>query len=175
MPAPARELWLKNFDPSHYLSGVRCPILFLNGTHDFAYPLDSYQKSYRLVKPQLRNVSVVMKLAHGHIWTFQEPNEFIARTLRREQFPKMSDLRIEKDRAHARSNVQLKEAVLNWTKDEGPWQTREWKSIPAVIWGKNISAMGPEVSGPVIYMMMGVTKDGLRVSSEYVTRQRRDY
>ena len=39
-----------------YLAGVRCPILFLNGSNDFAYPLDSYQASYQLVDPRLRNV-----------------------------------------------------------------------------------------------------------------------
>jgi dienelactone hydrolase len=167
MSEPARELWLKNFDPSHYLAQVRCPILFLNGTHDFAYPLDSYQESYRLVKPQLRNVSVVMKLPHGHIWTFKEPNEFIARTLRNEKFPKLTELRFEKNRVVANSNVELKEAVLNWTMDEGPWQTREWKSIPAVISGKKISAVEPRIPGRYILMLMGVTKNGLRVSSEY--------
>ena len=41
--------WVAYYDPSRYLPGVRCPILFVNGTNDFAYPLDSYQKSYRAV------------------------------------------------------------------------------------------------------------------------------
>ena len=30
-------------------AGRACPILFVNGTNDFAYPLGSYRKSYRLV------------------------------------------------------------------------------------------------------------------------------
>src|SRR6185503_15401841 len=34
-----RDLWLQEFDPSQYLGDVRCPILFLNGSNDFAYPL----------------------------------------------------------------------------------------------------------------------------------------
>src|SRR6185369_6995118 len=49
MTPASRELWLKLFDPGAYLAGVHRPILFVNGTTDFAYPLDSYQKSYRLV------------------------------------------------------------------------------------------------------------------------------
>jgi dienelactone hydrolase len=64
MNPDARALWLETFDPSKYLSGVSCPILFFNGTHDFAYPLDSYQKCFRLVNPRLRYLSVVMKLPH---------------------------------------------------------------------------------------------------------------
>src|ERR1019366_7476025 len=49
MPPDARSRWLRDFDPSQYLGGVNCPILFLNGSNDFAYPLDSYRASYRLV------------------------------------------------------------------------------------------------------------------------------
>jgi len=49
MTPESRALWLRLFDPSQYLDNVRRPIPFVNGTSDFAYPLDSYQKSYRLV------------------------------------------------------------------------------------------------------------------------------
>lgn len=50
MEVVRREKWVRNFDPSSYLSGVTCPIMFINGTNDFAYPLDSYKKCYDLVK-----------------------------------------------------------------------------------------------------------------------------
>ena len=49
MSLELRERWVRCFDPSRYLPGVRCPILFLNGTNDFAYPLDSYRKCFDLV------------------------------------------------------------------------------------------------------------------------------
>ena len=70
-----RDRWVNAFDPSNYLPGVKCPILFLNGTNDFAYPLDDYQKSYQLVKA--RTVSVECGSARGHIWTFGEVDAFI--------------------------------------------------------------------------------------------------
>lgn len=50
MPAEHRAKWSNNFDPSRYLAKAKMPMLFVNGTNDFAYPMDSYQKSYRLVK-----------------------------------------------------------------------------------------------------------------------------
>ena len=56
---------MKLFDPSRYLPGVTCPILFVNGTNDFAYPLDSYQKSYQLVKAPV-DLCVTVKMPHGH-------------------------------------------------------------------------------------------------------------
>jgi hypothetical protein len=39
MNPEARERWINNFDPLQYLGGVQCPILFLNGSNDFAYPI----------------------------------------------------------------------------------------------------------------------------------------
>jgi dienelactone hydrolase len=84
MSPEARALWLKLFDPSVYLGGVRRPILFVNGTTDFAYPLDSYQKSYRLVPEQWHHVSVAIGGPHGHIWTFPEVDGFVDSVLRKE-------------------------------------------------------------------------------------------
>jgi hypothetical protein len=40
--------WLDQWDPSRYLPHVKMPMLWVNGTNDFAYPMDSWQKSYRL-------------------------------------------------------------------------------------------------------------------------------
>ncbi len=44
MTPPSRERWLSLFDLLKYLGGVQCLILFVNGTNDFAYPLDSYRE-----------------------------------------------------------------------------------------------------------------------------------
>ena len=60
MSPEMRARWIENFDPSRYLAGVRCPVLFVNGTNDGAYPLDSYQKSYQLVtSPRTLCVTVI--------------------------------------------------------------------------------------------------------------------
>src|SRR5262249_21875508 len=42
------DRWLAMWDPSHYLKNTKIPMLWVTGTNDFAYPLDSLQKSYRL-------------------------------------------------------------------------------------------------------------------------------
>ena len=60
------------------------PLPFKRGTTDFAYPLDSYQKSYRLVDSKLRHVSVAVNRPHGHIWTFPEVDAFVGSVLRGE-------------------------------------------------------------------------------------------
>ncbi len=40
---------------------------------------------YELVRPELRNVSIVIKLPHGHIWRFQEVDAFVDSALRKGQ------------------------------------------------------------------------------------------
>lgn len=170
MTPEARALWLKTFDPSQYLANTECPILFLNGSHDFAYPLDSYQKSYRLVRPKLRHLSVVMKLPHGHIWTFPEVDQFIDRALAKKDFPEIAPLREKKQTIRTKSTEPLESAELNYTTSTGPWQKREWTTIPSKTSGKSIEASLPNTA-PIAYFITGKTKDGLRISSEHVEAQ----
>lgn len=162
MTPEARALWLKNFDPSQYLSNVLCPILFLNGSHDFAYPFDSYQKSYLLVNPKLRRLSIVMKLPHGHIWTHPEVDAFIDRSLASKPFPQLN---WSEDKVIATEKIA--EAQLQCTTDEGPWQKREWTSIPAEIKGDKIKANPPKSDRDLTYFYTAKTRDGLRISSTY--------
>jgi len=166
MTPEARALWLQNFDPSQYLGDTQCPILFLNGTHDFAYPFDSYQKSYRLVSPKLRYVSVVMKLPHGHIWTFPEVDQFIDRALNHKPFSEIGPLQTNGSIVLAKSTQRLESASLNYTTNTGPWQKREWTTIPATISRKTIKAELPETT-PLVYFFTATNKENLRVSSEY--------
>jgi dienelactone hydrolase len=166
MTPEARELWLKTFDPSEYLAYTQCPILFLNGTHDFAYPLDSYQKSYRLVRPALRHVSIVMKLPHGHIWTFPEVDQFIDRTLNKKPFPEIGPLKTTVQTITAKSTAPIKSANLHYTTNTGPWQKREWTTLPATISGKSIQAQIP-ITPHLTYFITATTEDNLRISSEY--------
>ncbi|MFO1093691.1 MAG: alpha/beta fold hydrolase [Planctomycetaceae bacterium] len=49
MPPEHRVQWIKLWEPSQYLPHVSMPILFVNGTNDFAYPLDSYMRSFDAV------------------------------------------------------------------------------------------------------------------------------
>jgi dienelactone hydrolase len=170
MKPDARELWLKLFDPSQYLSNVCCPILFVNGTTDFAYPLDSYQKSYRLVPAKFRHISVAVNRPHGHIWTFPEVDVFVASVLKGEPAPVRIDAVGEKaGRLTARLNlaVQPKKAELCYTTDTGIWQKRTWQTIPAQIKGKEISADLPK-ERPLVAFLSITDKENAYFSSEHV-------
>jgi len=59
------SLW----DPSVYLRQAAMPFLWVAGTNDFAYPMDSLQKSYRLPRGP-RTLAIRVRMPHGH-----EPGE----------------------------------------------------------------------------------------------------
>jgi dienelactone hydrolase len=169
MTPEARELWLKLFDPGQYLGRVRCPILFMNGTTDFAYPLDSYQKSYRLVPAGLRHVSVAVNRPHGHIWTFPEVDAFASSVLRDEPplvrmgrpVVKAGILSAELDRVGP-----LQEVSLCYTTNSGPWQKRSWHIVPANVSGRNIAAKLPPARPLVAFI--SVKDERGHISSEHV-------
>jgi hypothetical protein len=170
MTPEARQHWLRLFDPSQYLSGVRCPILFLNGTTDFAYPLDSYQRSYHLVPPQHRNVSVVVDLPHGHIWTFPEVDAFVDSVLRKGKPPLAifeTEVKGQVLSAAVGDPARLRDATLCFTTDVGPWQKRRWQTVPARIYGHGIAAELPTMR-PLVAFLAATDNDGLRRSSEHV-------
>jgi len=169
MTPESRERWLLHFDPSRYLGGVRCPILFLNGATDFAYPLDSYQKSYRWVPPQHRHVSVIVGLPHGHIWTFGEVDAFVDSALRgTTALPRVGEVRISGPiaRAAVKSSTPIATATLNYTTDTGAWQKRSWHTVPARFDRSAASADLP-AERPLVGFLAVTDQRGLRVSSEH--------
>ena len=166
--AERRTLWAETFDPSKYLPGVKCPILFLNGTNDFAYPLDSYQKSYDLVKAP-RTVTVRVRLPHGHIWTFGEVDAFLDSHLTKgEPLPEVGEMKREGDAVSAAVTAKagVKAAALNYAVATGPWQKREWKSAAAEVAEGRATAKLP-AERPLAYYLSVTDKRGLEVSAPH--------
>ena len=52
------------------------PILWVNGTNDFAYPMDSWQKSYRLPASP-RTLCLRIRMPHGHGPVGENPEEWV--------------------------------------------------------------------------------------------------
>lgn len=174
MSAEQRDLWVKNFDPSKYLPGVRCPILFLTGTNDMPYPLVIHAQSVRLVDPKYVTLSVIPRLPHGHIWTFPIVDAFIDIILTGgKKLPQISPMEISSDGKSALATVEsasdVKQVELHYTTDTGKWPEREWKVVPGTIDGNKISAELPE--GEHLAYYLAVTDErGLSVSTLHMVR-----
>ena len=78
MTPEQKDKWVRLWDPSMYVGSAAMPVFFLNGTNDFAYPLDSCAKTYGLVKGK-RNfrITVNMPHSHQHGWAPKEIGLFI--------------------------------------------------------------------------------------------------
>lgn len=168
MNPQSRTLWIENFDPSKYLAGVNCPILFLNGSNDFAYPMDSYRKTYRSVSGPM-TLSLKVRLPHGHIWTFGEVDAFVDSVLRGgEPLPRLKPMVIGQGvaTADASSKLSLTNAEFHFTADEGPWQKRLWKTTGAKLEKGAIMASLP-VERPIVCFLSVTDERGLSVSTPH--------
>lgn len=165
-----RNKWVGAFDPSTYLPGVRCPILFLNGTNDYAYPLDSYKRCFDLV-PGPKTLSVRVRLPHGHIWTFGEVDAFIDSHLKGgDPLPKLGEMNRSNAEVTATFSAKspLKAATLNYAEATGPWQQREWKSAPAKIADGVVVGILP-ANRPLVYFLSVTDSRGSIVSNAHDT------
>jgi len=167
------DKWLGLWDPSKYLKQTPMPFLWVNGTNDFAYPLDSYQKSYRLPGTG-RTLAIRVRMAHAHGGPGENPEEIhaFANSLFSGGVPlaRITGQGVEKDTAWAtfESKSPVLKAELAFTRDAGKWQKRKWETVPAAIEGARASASVPD-DAKVFYLNL-VDDRNLVVSTEHVER-----
>ena len=175
MGAERARRWADLFDPSRYLPGVACPILFVNGTNDFAYPFGSYRKSYRLVTKAPVDLCVTVKMPHGHKpgWTPREIGLFVDSVLKGgTPLPRLSEPTADGARIEARVTAPgpVRAAKVHYTTDSGPWQKREWTTKDATLDGDRVSAELP-ATGPVAAFFTIEDGRGAVASSPHMARE----
>jgi cephalosporin-C deacetylase-like acetyl esterase len=170
MSAENKARWVEFCDPSQYLISTKMPILFVNGTNDFAYPLDSYQKSYRLVKGE-RNLSIQVEMKHSHPdgWAPVEIQRFMDHHLRgKVGMPVFRGMKREGRTVSARveSPTKIVSAALNTTGDTVTWNQRKWVSAPARVEGEYVQGTLPG-DGVTTYYLTVVDETGVTISTEH--------
>ena len=173
-PEQART-WLNQWDPSQYLPRASMPILWVNGTNDFAYPMDSWQKSYRLPSSP-RTLCLRIRMPHGHGPAGENPEEihiFANQILQQgKPLPKIRSAQLDGDTLQAiyESDVPLEKAELAYTVDSGKWQDRQWLSAEATIdpEKKTVSVQVPS-EATVFYINLFDHRQCV-VSSEHIER-----
>jgi len=171
-----RELWLKYFDPQQYVGGVQCPILFVNGTDDFAYPLSSHRKTWAAV-PEMADRRLQVHMPHGHQagWAPQEIGLYVDSVLKDGRpLPRLGRLAVEDGVASARieNETSVESASLHWTTEpggyiEGRWQVRAWETSEAVFDEDRVTVELPETRPLAFYL--SVTDDrGASTSTHYL-------
>ena len=160
-----KQRWVENFEPSRYLGQARCPMLFVNGTSDFAYPLESYQKSYNLVKSPV-TLSIQINRPHGHIWTFPEVDAFIDSYLKKnESLLNIGPTTVEGE--HASAVFAGSGTVAKAQLDYATAKDRVWQSLPAEVNGKSVTVKLPAVR-PIIFYIKVTDERGLSISNPHL-------
>jgi len=168
----AAARWMATWDPSAYLDQAAMPILWVNGSNDFAYTLEAMQRSYRL-PPGPRTLCVRLRMPHGHGGAGENPEEIrvFAASLLQGGTPlaRITASGCAGGRAWAAytSAQPVVKAELNVTRDPGRWQDRQWEALPADLAEGRVSAPLPE--GARVYYFNLFDDRGCVVSSEHET------
>ena len=171
LPVPARERWLRLFDPSQVLDKAACPVLFVNGMHDFAYPPDSHGKTSRLVPEPFRQCSLRVDMDHGHIWSFPEVDAFMDQHLK--PGPAVVPLvRLGKARQEGdlvtvpvEAGTPAAGAMLHFTTESGVWQKRRWENLPVTIKDSVLTVSLPSAR-PIAWFIAVTDSRGFTTSTD---------
>jgi cephalosporin-C deacetylase-like acetyl esterase len=173
MTAQQRDQWVKLWDPSIYLPSVKMPILFINGTNDSAYPLDSYMKSYAAV-PGTKQLRITVNMPHSHQdgWAPVEIGRFIDSYLRGgHALPKAGKLEtVGKKIKLEYTSAGKVTAQFHFTISRGPINKLEWRSTPAIVSAENITADAPPHEA-IAWFFTLTDDEGATISSEVVFKE----
>src|ERR1041384_736572 len=162
--------WCDFFDPSKYLPGVRCPILFVNRPTDLHYRLAVHQKSRRLV-PGGHDLHMDIRLAHSHPagWAPKEIGLFADSILRNgKPLARVGEPKRRGDTVSAsfKTSVSIARCELCFTTDTGPYEVRNWQSVPAEISRNEVHAALPK-NRPLTFFLNVIDERGAITSSPH--------
>jgi dienelactone hydrolase len=165
--------WTKLYDPGSYLPACRVPIFFVNGTNDFAYPLDSYGKSYADVPRATKNIRIQVNMPHGHEagWAPKEIAAFIDATLLGTPgLPVVGAPTVDErgTRCRVTAGGPVASAVFVSTAEPGPINKLTWQTVPVEVDADGTLAAPQPPADTRAYFFTATTPAGLQVSSPVV-------
>ncbi len=162
--------WSRLWDPRNRLPRARLPILWLNGTNDFAFTPLAWRRSHRLA-PGPRALCMRVRMQHGHGPASEGPAEIpafadsivndgapLARVLTQDSHDGTAWITFE-------TTVPIVRADFNFTRDEGRWQDRMWKTLPATI-DRGLATI-PLPRNVTTYFFNLIDERGLIISGEH--------
>ncbi len=165
--------WTQLYDPGTYLAACRVPIFFVNGTNDFAYPLDSFMKSHADVQQATTNIRIQVNMPHGHEagWAPAEIAAFIdAAVLGTAALP-VVDTPIVDDRGtrcRVTAGGPVASAACVSTAEPGPINKLTWQTVPAEVGADGTLTAPKPPADARAFFFTATTPAGLTVSSPAV-------
>ncbi len=171
MTPQQKSRWITLWDPSCYIGSTTIPIFFVNGTNDRFYRLDSYSKTYQLVKTN-GNYRITVNMPHSHQagWAPPEIGLFIDQYINEGlplpiiAAPRLTNGQIK---AEVQTRTTLTAATLHYTTGTIPINELTWQSIPARIENQAIIAPVPPQDA-AIWFLTATDNRNATVSSKLV-------
>lgn len=165
--------WNSLWDPSVYAPKIKIPLFCVTGANDFAYPVESFSKTYALPQGD-RRFRITPEMGHGGQFLTSTPEAvvFMDSILRGgKPLPTVRPPRIDSSGATAEvSGGGIASAKFHYTTAGGPNKTRAWVAVPAEVKGKKLIAPAPPADMKCGYFTI-TTADKITVSSEPVVKQ----
>jgi hypothetical protein len=165
--------WNSLWDPSIYAPKIKIPIFCVTGANDFAYPMESFSKTYALPQGE-RRFRITPDMGHGGQFLTSTPEAvvFMDSILRGgKPLPIVRNPRIDSSGATAElSGNEIASAQFHYTTADGPNKTRAWVSVAAEVKGQKLAAPAPPADMKCAYFTV-TTADKLTVSSDPVVKQ----
>jgi PhoPQ-activated pathogenicity-related protein len=164
--------WVQLWDPSSYVGSTTVPMLFVNGGKDFAYPPDSFARTYELVRSP-KNLHFVPDMKHGHFFGRPKAVEVYIDHHLKQGVPlaRIISTTVTADRitATVKAQTELVNAALHYTRDPLPGnpRTRTWHKQAATLANHTITA-APPPSGTTAWFLTVKDKRNTLVSSDLV-------
>lgn len=158
----ASQKWEHLWDPSRYVSNIKSDVLFINGTNDFAYPVESWQKTVEIT-PKAAQL-MIPQMRHNHEYG-AKPKEIAHFMNTQKDLPKISIPRRKGSRfvSSIKQGQSIQSTTLVFTKEEAPNKERKWETLPAQIKKNRIKAkVGTDIKAA--YFLVEYGDDSLRLS-----------
>ena len=169
-----RKAWVQAYDPGSHLAKCSTPIMWVNGTHDVHYVLDSYARSYALpTGPTTFRIEHKMGHSHPAGWKPKEIEIYINSILKSGvPLPKLGSLKTTAAgtvTASIQSQTSITAATLHYTSDQGVRSKRTWQSLPVTIGSDQLKVIGlpPQAN---TWMVTVTDERGAMVSTEVCFR-----
>ena len=165
------DKWVQLWDPSMYVGSALMPVFFVNGTNDFAYPLDSYAKTYGLAgRGRNLRITVNMPHSHPHGWAPDEIGLFVDEHLKNGiALPKILGPKPASNQVRAKVNAKTKlvSADFHYTTEKGPINQRQWQRVSGRFEGSFILTEQPPEEATIWFLTV-TDERGAVVSSEII-------
>ncbi len=172
MGAESSGRWLEMWDPSVFLPETTMPTLWVTGTNDAAYPMDSFQRSYRRVAGA-RTLSIRVDMGHGQApGCAPEEIRVYADGVMGHGVPliDVGSLSVEDGMVSVPffGQANVEHAQLCYTTDHGAWQGRQWRVTAGMVDVARGSVMAKIPEDVTACYFNVIDSRGMVVSSEHV-------